>query len=178
MAQVHAKRICLTGPESTGKTTLAQQLANELHVPWSAEYARQYAEASNHALTSADVEPIARGEIVLLESAMAAAHTSGATMVIHDTDLLSTVVYARHYYGSCPQWIEREARARRADLYLLLDIDVMWVPGPARDASDDARAELFDAFLAALGEFACTYRIMRGDWEARRRLASAAIDVR
>ena len=43
-----------------------------------------------------------------------------------DTDLVSTVVYSRHYYGDCPAWIEAAAVRRLADLYLLHDIDVPW----------------------------------------------------
>lgn len=175
MAQVTAKRICLTGPESTGKTTLTEQLARELNVPWSAEYAREYAEARNNDLTAADVEPIARGEIALLDHAITEAAARRANLVLHDTDLISTVVYARHYYGACPQWIEDQARLRRADLYLLMDIDVVWIADEARDYSDEARTELFHAFRAALAEFACQWQLISGDWATRTLLACATI---
>ena len=153
-------QVCLIGPECTGKTALAQRLSRELGVPWIAEYAREYAEARGNALTIADVEPIARGQIASLDRA-------SGDLVILDTDLLSTVVYARHYYGSCPQWIEEEARRRRADLYLLMDTDVAWQPDAARDRGGDAREDLFDAFRAALDEFETRWEIVSGDWEER-----------
>ena len=152
-------RICLIGPESTGKTELAKRLARDLGCEWIAEYAREYAEARANQLTADDVDPIARGQIALLERA-------GQSAIL-DTDLISTVVYARHYYGICPSWIEDEARARRADLYLLLDTDVAWQPDIARDSGGDAREDLFDAFRCALDEFETRWEIVSGDWEER-----------
>ncbi len=154
-------RICLIGPESTGKSKLAQRLSRELGAAYVAEFAREYAEARGNALTAADVEPIARGQMANEDA------VRDAERVVLDTDLISTVVYARHYYGDCPQWIEDEARRRRADLYLLMDTDIAWLPDPARDAGDDAREDLFDAFRAALDEFETKWAIVSGDWEQR-----------
>jgi NadR type nicotinamide-nucleotide adenylyltransferase len=158
-----SRRICLIGPESTGKSELAARAERELGATWVREYAREYAERRagfSPPLTAADVEPIARGEIANLDRA------SGDVIVL-DTDLISTVVYARHYYGHCPAWIEEEARRRRADLYLLLDTDIAWRPDPARDAGGDEREDLFDAFRGALDEFETKWEIVSGDWEAR-----------
>ena len=109
------------------------------------EFAREYAEARANQLSFADVEPIALGQLALLESGGMA-----AALQILDTDLISTVVYARHYYGRVPDWIVEEANRRRADLYLLMDTDVPWKQDEARDAGGDTREDLFDAFRAAL----------------------------
>jgi NadR type nicotinamide-nucleotide adenylyltransferase len=161
MAPRAHRRICLIGPECTGKTTLAGRLARELGAPWVREHAREYAEARGNLLGADDVEPIARGQIALDDEA------GQAPLVILDTDLISTVVYARHYYGACPLWIEEEARRRRAGLYLLMDTDVEWEPDAARDAGGDVREDLFDAFRAALDEFGTRWEIVSGDWEER-----------
>jgi len=161
MAQV--ARVVLIGPECTGKTGLAQLLARELGTVWVPEYAREYVEQKKSVLTAADVELIARGQIASEDRIAAAA----SRIAILDTDLISTVVYARHYYGACPSWIEDEARRRRADLYLLLDTDVPWLPDPARDAGGETREDLFDAFRAALDEFETRWEIVSGDWEER-----------
>jgi NadR type nicotinamide-nucleotide adenylyltransferase len=156
-------RICLTGPESTGKSRLARRLASELGTVSVREYAREYAEARGSRLTSDDVEPIARGQMA--NEDRGAEEASG--VLVLDTDLISTVVYARHYYGSCPAWIEEEARRRRADLYLLMDTDLEWKADAARDAAGDVREDLFDAFRAALDEFETEWEIVSGAWEER-----------
>ena len=156
----HPRRICLIGPESTGKSSLAARAARELGATWVPEYARGYVEQRGNELTAADVESIARGEIANLDRA------SGELCVL-DTDLIATVVYARHYYGHCPAWIEEEARNRRADHYVLLDTDIAWQPDPARDSGGDAREDLFDAFRAALDEFETQWEIVSGDFDAR-----------
>jgi NadR type nicotinamide-nucleotide adenylyltransferase len=169
LAEVGPKRICLTGPESTGKSELAAILARELGAPVSPEYAREYVETHGTDLTADDVEPIARGEMANLE------RVSG-DLVLLDTDLLSTVVYARHYYGACPAWIEDEARRRLADLYLLMGTDVAWQADPARDNSADEREDLFDAFRATLDEFGARWVLISGTGEARAAAALAALD--
>ena len=168
----HARtRICLIGPECTGKTTLAQRLARELGVQWVPEYAREFAEGCGNNIVADDVETIARGQ-------MANEDAASSDIVILDTDLISTVVYARHYYGACPQWIEDEARRRRADLYLLLNTDVEWQPDAARDTGGAAREDLFEAFRAALDEFETKWEIVSGDWEERWSAAVSAAERR
>ena len=162
-------RICLIGPECTGKSELGQRLARELNAVYVPEFARQHAEQCGHALAAADVEPIARGHVANEDA------VRDAERVVLDTDLISTVVYARHYYGHCPQWIEEEARQRRADLYLLMDTDIAWQPDSARDAEGDVREDLFDAFRAALDEFETRWTIVSGTGEDRwRALLSAS----
>ncbi len=165
--EAQSRRICLTGPESTGKSELAARAERELGATWVREYAREYAE-QHRELTERDVEPIARGQ-------MANEDAARGSRIVLDTDLVSTVVYARYYYGSCPQWIVDEARRRRADRYLLLDTDVEWKPDPARDAGGDAREDLFDAFRAALDELDTRWEIVSGDWEARWERVRAAL---
>ncbi len=164
-------RICLIGPESTGKTQLAQRLAEHFDTSWVPEFARQYAEAHANRLTYDDVEPIAKGELSQLPNP----ESRIPNPVFLDTDLISTVVYARHYYGRCPDWIVEEAHTRRADLYLLMDTDVEWKADAARDTGGEGREELFDAFRAALDEFETNWVIISGDWEERFRSAVAAI---
>jgi HTH-type transcriptional regulator, transcriptional repressor of NAD biosynthesis genes len=161
MAKDTRTSITLTGPESTGKTELAQRLARAFGIPWSQEYARAYVREHGPNLTAADVEPIARGQMEYLDE------FASAPVVLQDTDLISTVVYARHHYGECPGWIVDEALRRRATFYLLFDTDVPWLDDPARDAGGDVREDLFDAFRAALDEFATRWLIVRGDWEER-----------
>src|SRR4051812_28454818 len=98
------RTICITGPESTGKTTLAELLARKLDVEWVPEAARSYAERVSRPLSIADVDPIAREHVAMADAALQRASENGASQLVLDTDLLSTIVYARHYYGAAPQW--------------------------------------------------------------------------
>lgn len=152
-------RVCVTGPECTGKTELAAELGRHFGVEVVPEFARAYALEHGNDLTFDDCERIARGELANLEGA--------SERAILDTDLISTVVYSRHYYGRCPEWVVEEARRRRADLYLLMDTDIEWRPDPARDAGGDAREDLFDAFRAAMDEFDVRFVIVSGSGEER-----------
>lgn len=165
--------VVVTGSESTGKTTLAGDVARYrggIYVP---EYARRYADAklaAGTALDASDVEPIARGTIAMHDRVMKAA----TGLVVLDTDLVSTVVYARHYYGECPSWIEQAAFDRRGDQYLLCDIDVPWVAGPHRDRPH-ARAEIHAMFAAAVDTLGVPVTLVRGSWEERLALALGAL---
>jgi NadR type nicotinamide-nucleotide adenylyltransferase len=165
---ITARRVCLIGAECTGKTRLAEDLARHFETVWVPEYAREYALHVARPLTYMDVTPIAEGQI--------ASEGTAARLIILDTDLISTVIYSRHHYGHCPEWIEREARKRRADLYLLLDIDVPWAADPARD-SGERRDQLHDEFREGLEEFEARYELVSGEWKDRLRHAIRAIDA-
>ena len=162
-----SRRVVVTGSESTGKSTLARDLAAHYGTAVCGEFVRDYLDRRGGVLDASDVEPIARGQIALQD-----AHAG----FIFDTDLISTVVYARHYYGVCPEWIVEAARARRAGLYLLLDVDVPWVPDAQRDRPH-LREEIHELFIKTLDEFRADSITIRGTWEERLQRAIAAIDA-
>lgn len=170
---VRIRRICVTGPESTGKTTLARQLAELARTEWVPEASRIYAERVGRELLASDVSPIAREHLALADPAAERARARGGGLVL-DTDLVSTVVYARHYYDTVPAWIERAERARRADLYLLCDVDVPWIADGVRDRPTDREA-MFDLFRRALERRRASVIVVRGDWGARWTLARDAV---
>lgn len=160
------RRIVLTGSESVGKSSLAVLLAQHFDCLVVPEFVRQYAASKGAPLDFRDHGPIARGQIAAEDTAIAQAMARGDTVLVHDTDLVSTVVYCHHYFGRCPEFIEELAVARRATHYLLLDIDVPWVPDGVRDRGD-RRDELQALFVATLTRFACNYTVIQGDWSAR-----------
>jgi len=173
--------VCLIGPECTGKTTLAERLSVRFDAPWVPEFAREYALRVGRLLTFDDVEPIARGQMALEDAARTPTtdnrQPTTDSLLILDTDLISTVVYSRHYYGQCPAWIEAEARLRRADLYLLTDIDVPWTADDVRDTAA-ARAALHGQFATTLANYGANFVTIRGDWEARLAAAAATLSFR
>jgi NadR type nicotinamide-nucleotide adenylyltransferase len=167
-----ARKVVLIGSECTGKTTLAAELARHYGAMWLPEYVRGYAESKGAPLDAGDVEPIARGQIAVQDAALERARQ----LVLLDTDLLSTVVYAEHYYGSCPEWISDLAMARRGDLYLLCDIDMPWTADPQRDRPDsrEAMQALFHRALISRG---LRFVAVRGDRLERFRTARVTIDA-
>jgi NadR type nicotinamide-nucleotide adenylyltransferase len=172
---VITRRVVITGSESTGKTTLAGDLGVHFRAPWVPEFARDYADAQTLAgrtLDETDVEPIARGTIERQDAALG----TEPEIVFYDTDLVSTVVYARHYYGSCPAWIERAAHDRIGDLYLLCDIDVPWIPDGVRDVPHQ-RAYMHALFADELASLGARVETIRGSWEERFQLGIRAVET-
>ena len=169
------KRVVLTGSESTGKTTLAERLARHYGVSWVPEFVRDYAAAKSSPLEATDVDAIARGQVAREDDYRSRAKGSNERLLIGDTDLLSTAVYAAHYYGRAPEWVVEAARLRRPDLYLLLDVDLPWTPDPQRDRGH-LRAEVQALFRAAVEASATPFVLISGDSTARFAAARAAID--
>jgi NadR type nicotinamide-nucleotide adenylyltransferase len=165
------RRIVLTGSEATGKTTLAEALARHYQTTWVPEFARGYAEARAGLLTAADVEPIARGQLAAEQAGAAAARR----LVVMDTDLVSTVLYARHYYGSAPAWVERTITAYPASLYLLCDIDLAWSPDGVRDRGHEREA-MHALFHQTLTDLGLVFHRIRGAGPARLAAAARAVD--
>ncbi|MEO6447219.1 MAG: ATP-binding protein [Gemmatimonadaceae bacterium] len=173
-------RIVVIGGESTGKTTLARDLARALRTNWVPEYSREYAERLERELTAADVEPIARGQMAAEdEGALEAAggYTRSSLVkqeVVLDTDLVSTTVYAELYYGHCPTWILEAARARLGDLYLLCLPDLPWEPDGVRDRPLH-RVEVLQRFTSRLTEWNATVMTISGGGTQRLEHALAAV---
>lgn len=169
------KRVVLIGSESTGKTTLAQRLAEHYHVTWVPEFVREYADRKGGTLEFSDHGPIARGQISLEDEYRTAALDRHDALLVQDTDLLSTAVYCEHYYGTCPGWIQDAAGQRRPDLYLLFDIDLPWTADPQRDRGH-MRAEMHALFRDAVERSGAPYVIVSGGGEHRFTAARDAID--
>ncbi|MGH7711585.1 MAG: AAA family ATPase [Gemmatimonadaceae bacterium] len=167
-------RIVVIGSESTGKTALAQQLAEHYGAPWIPEFARDYAEqkGGSAALTAADVDSIGRGQVAREDNLL----QNSLGLVILDTDLVSTMVYGKQYYGVVPAWIPDTAKQRLADLYLVCDIDLAWVADTVRDAQHQRR-QMHDAFISQLTQLGATYRLVSGSGTERLSRAIAHIDA-
>ncbi len=163
-------KVVVIGSECTGKTTLAQVLASRFGAPWVPEFCRNFQDAKGSPLAVSDVEPIARGQI----SEADAAERRATDLVVLDTDLVSTVVYSRHYYGSCPAWIEDACRERRADLYLLCTPDLPWEADGQRDRGD-RREEVHRLFAEELGALGADIRHVAGDGPAREETSFDAV---
>ncbi len=163
-------RVVLTGSESTGKSTLAEELARHYTVGLVPEFVRTFAAQKSAPIDFSDHGPIARGQMALEDEHMARAER----LLIQDTDLLSTVVYCRHYFGRCPAWIEEAAQSRRPNLYLLCQPDIPWIADGIRDRGH-RREELQEMFQRAVAASGVPSVDLRGTREERFARAIEAI---
>jgi NadR type nicotinamide-nucleotide adenylyltransferase len=167
------KRIALYGPESTGKTQLAEKLAAHFGAPLVAEYAREFWDRHG-VITLEDIPGIAREQWRREDEAASKADR----LLICDTEALTTVLWSDLLYGTCPDDIRRGAEQRAKDytLYLLLDIDVPFAPDPQRCFPDPAdREKGMRIWRGALERRQLPYALIQGDWAERERRAIAAI---
>ncbi|MCI0529484.1 MAG: AAA family ATPase, partial [Nitrospira sp.] len=117
------RRVCIFGPESTGKSTLAQHLAAHYKTVYVSEYARDLLDFKDGRCDPEDIPLIARGQIASEEALARQANR----LLFCDTDLITTTIWSEILFGECPLWIREEADRRLYHLYLLTDIDAPWV---------------------------------------------------
>lgn len=165
-----ARRVCVFGPESTGKSTLAADLARHFRTTAVPEYARIHLEEQGGDLAEADIGRIARGQVAL-EDALA---LNANRVLICDTDLVLTTIWSRWLFGGCEDWIEETAARRQYDLYLVTDVDVPWVADQVRYLPEE-RHSFFERCVATLESLGRPYVVIRGDWEARWQTARDAV---
>jgi NadR type nicotinamide-nucleotide adenylyltransferase len=122
-------KVAITGPESTGKSTLSEKLAAHYKTVWVPEYARTYIEALDRPYTLQDIEAIAKGQLSLEERLSQQA----GDLLFVDTDLLVIKIWSEHAFGSCPDWVLQKLKQQDYNLYLLMGVDLPWEPDPQRE---------------------------------------------
>ena len=159
-------KVTLYGPESTGKTTLAKELAEHFNTFWIEEFAREYLQEKldkhNAICDESDLLPIAIGQTQLENNALEKANR----FLFCDTNSLVTKVFSDIYYNHCTDELEEAARLHEYDLYFLTDIDVPWEDDGLRD-SQEYRDNSFEIFEKALIDYQKPYILISGNKEER-----------
>lgn len=159
-------KIALYGPESTGKTTLAQQLAAAFNTLWVPEFARDYLQkkwdATQQICQPEDLLPIAIGQIQQENEAL----TKANQYLFCDTNLLVTKVFSELYYGSCDPILATAAQNHNYDLVFLTDVDFPWEKDDLRDKPEN-RQETLAVYEQALKENNKPYIKISGNKEER-----------
>ena len=159
-------KIAFYGPESTGKTTLAQQLADEYNTLWVREFARDNLQkkwdATQQICQPEDLLPIAIGQIQLENEALEKANE----YLFCDTNLLVTKVFSDTYYGYCDPIIASAAKDHNYDLVFLTDVDFPWEKDDLRDNPEN-RQETLEIFEQELINNKKPYIKLSGNKEER-----------
>ena len=160
------KRICLHGPESTGKSTLGTRLAAHLGCEVVPEYGRAYCEAHGTDIGMAELVHIAQTQDAMNRAAAARAAELGAAHLLFDTDPLITAVWAEMMFGARDPWFN--TFTGYADLYMLLDIDLPFVDDGLRVyAKPEERRRFFDLCKAELDSRQVGYMLIQGQGDIR-----------
>ncbi|MFT4665694.1 MAG: NadR type nicotinamide-nucleotide adenylyltransferase [Polaribacter sp.] len=165
------RKIVLTGPESSGKTTLAESLAEYYQTLWVPEYARFYIENLGRPYTELDLLEIAKEQVKQED------HTAAqiSNVLFCDTDLITIRIWQKEKFKGSFRWINQEIENRHYDAYLLCAPDIPWEPDPLRENPDD-RERLYATYEQELVRLNKKVLKVSGTIEERLQQATSFID--
>jgi NadR type nicotinamide-nucleotide adenylyltransferase len=138
------KKIAIIGPESTGKSTLCQQLAGHYDTSWCPEFARQYLQQYGTSYSYADLLTIAKGQQALMDRMAGKAKND---LYFVDTEMYVMKVWCEVVFETCHTWILKQAAKQDFDMFLLCNTDLPWVADDLREYPDPAmRQRLFQMY--------------------------------
>lgn len=155
-------KFVFTGPESSGKTTLAKQIKKLKEGVVISEYAREYLINLERDYTQNDLLVIAKEQFLLQEQAK----ESQFQNIYFDTDLLTIKIWSEYKYGNCDPWILDRISSNKEFIYILCSPDIDWEPDNLRENPND-RQELFQIYENELRRLKLNYRIVSGSLENR-----------
>ncbi|WP_425636606.1 AAA family ATPase [Algoriphagus yeomjeoni] len=158
------KRILILGPESTGKSTLAEDLANHFVEPWVPEYAREYLDNLGREYRYEDLVKIGKGQIALEDKLAEKAND----YLFVDTDLRVIHIWSEHRFGKTDPWVLEGIATRKYDLILLTDTDLPWTPDPQREYPElEMRNYFLDLYTKLAEESGFPFFLISGNRDAR-----------
>lgn len=164
----------VTGPESTGKSTLCEQLAANYNTQWVPEYAREYLMNLGRPYTYDDLLIIARGQLEQEDRIVAPLQTP---LVFIDTDMYVMKVWCEYVFGKCHSFILDEIVNRKYDLYLLCNTDLPWVADELREYPDlESRERLYHMYKDLMVNQITPWSEISGGYEERLHKAVSVVD--
>lgn len=133
------------GPESTGKSTLCEELSQHYNTTWCPEFAREYLMTFGRDYDYDDLLTIAKGQIALEDEYAILAEkewqeqtskTTHEPVFFIDTNMYVMKVWCEFVFGKCHQYILDQIVARPYDLYLLCNTDLPWTKDELREYPD------------------------------------------
>ena len=147
------RKIIVTGPESSGKTTLCKALSEHFKIPYSEESARGFLDELGGNYKKDDLLKIAKGQL-----------NSEENTQLLDTDLITIKIWSKYKYGSCDKWILAQIEKQKSEnrFYLLCKPDIPWKADPQRENPND-RVALFTSYKQELDNLGHNYFIVEGE---------------
>jgi NadR type nicotinamide-nucleotide adenylyltransferase len=172
------KKIVIIGPESTGKSTLCEALANHYNTIWCKEYAREYLLKNGTDYSYDDLLTIAKGQLKLEDEAVQKlSQINTSTKLIIDTDMYVMKVWCEFVFGKCHNQIIQQAAARNYDMYLLCNVDLPWAKDELREYPDPVvREKLFYHYKDIAINSGVPWALVSGTGKDRLQSAVDAID--
>jgi NadR type nicotinamide-nucleotide adenylyltransferase len=178
------KKIAIIGPESTGKSTLCEQLAEHYHTLWCPEYAREYLLKHGMDYTYDNLLTIAKGQVALEEKfvQLAIGNRQSATLeaspLFIDTNMHVMKVWCEFVFGKCHQYILDQIAERKYDLYLLCNVDLPWTHDPLREYPDlETRQKLYEIYKGIMTNQTVPWIEISADSEKRFETAVQTVDA-
>ena len=150
-------KIVLTGPESTGKSTLTRLLAEKYNAPFVDEIARDYLNSLNRKYVYNDLVGIAKMQILAEKNL----ENKNSPIVFLDTDLIVTKIWFLHCYGKFPSFVDKHLKNNKNVYHLLCYYDLPWEPDPLRE-NPDIRDVLFEKYRFEIEKYSYPYGIVKG----------------
>jgi NadR type nicotinamide-nucleotide adenylyltransferase len=169
------KKVVIIGPESTGKSTLSEQLATHYKTVWCPEFAREYLKENGTDYSFEDLLNIARGQVTLEDNFLNMAKNG---FYFIDTDMYVMKVWCEVAFNNCHTWILKEIAARNYDLILLCDTDLPWIKDDLREYPDlDTRRRLFKMYKDLLVNQRTKWAVVSGNYAERLQVALSVINT-
>ncbi|HRW98867.1 MAG TPA: ATP-binding protein [Cyclobacteriaceae bacterium] len=162
-------KVCFYGAESTGKSTMARQMAEYFNTNFVPEVARELVSSNDFSVE--DIIKIGNAQTARIASLEKLANS----VLICDTDLITTQIYSKHYLGIVPEVLYELESLIRYDRYFLFDIDVPWVADGLRDLQNQ-REQMHSIFKNELEIRKIDYVLVRGNWDARYQIVVSEIN--
>jgi nicotinamide riboside kinase len=168
--------ICLIGAECTGKTTLAQALAQQMGGLWVPEYLRSFTDTHGRTPLRVEQAHVLQEQLRLEEEALHLARRQGLTKVFCDTAPLLTAVYSDCVFGDASQYPEALGLHARYAQTLLLEPDIPWVADGLQRDGETMRTLVHTRLQATLTQAGLAYTCIAGDAAERLRTAMETLN--
>jgi len=184
MEQKPLIKVAVIGPESTGKSTLCELLAQHYNTQWCPEFAREYLLTHGTDYSYDDLLYIAKGQLAMEDECIQSTVnspqstvSSSSQLLFIDTEMYVMKVWCEFVFGKCHRWVLDKIIERKYDLYLLCNTDLPWVKDELREYPDlKTRDQLYHIYKDIMINQSTPWVDISGDYDERLQKAIKAID--